>query len=113
MLRETFYLIGNKRINSLVHLFISVYVNFSCIWFCFIPSLICPTDAIPCSSLLCFLLTSVNVLPVKSSHSAPPNCAGSSLLPQLFSSCREQGDSLVAGLGLLLAVACLVAEHGL
>ena len=113
MLRETFYLIGNKRINSLVLLFISVYINFSCIWLCFIPSLICPTDAILCSSLLCFLLTSVNVLPVKSSHFSPPTVQGLPCCPSFSLVAESRGDSLVAGLGLLLAVACLVAEHGL
>ena len=40
-------------------------------------------------------------------------CAGSSLLPGLFSSSRKLGYSLVAACGLLIAVASLVAEHGL
>ena len=42
-------------------------------------------------------------------------CAGSSLLHELFSSCGEQGNSLVAVAmqKLLIAVASFVAEHGL
>ena len=40
-------------------------------------------------------------------------CAGSSLLPGLFSSSRKLGYSLVAACGLLIAVDSLVAEHGL
>ena len=41
-------------------------------------------------------------------------CAGSSLLHELFSSCGEQGNSLVAVAmqKLLIAVASFVAEHG-
>ena len=40
-------------------------------------------------------------------------CAGSSLLPGLFSSCGEWGLHFVAASGLLIAVASLVAKHRL
>ena len=40
-------------------------------------------------------------------------CAGSSLLCGLFSSCGEQGPVFTVALRLLIAVAPLVAEHGL
>ena len=39
-------------------------------------------------------------------------CTGSLLLHRLFSNCGERDYSLVAVLALLVAVACLVAEHG-
>ena len=39
--------------------------------------------------------------------------AGSSLLCRLFASCGEQGLLFVVVLGLLIAVASLVAGHGL
>ena len=38
-------------------------------------------------------------------------CSGSSLLLRLFSSCGEQGYSLVSACGLPTAVASLVTEH--
>ena len=41
------------------------------------------------------------------------DCAGSSLLGRLFSSCNEQGYSLVAVPRLLIAVASLAGEHRL
>ena len=40
-------------------------------------------------------------------------CVGSSLLRAAFSSCGERGLLFVAVRGLLIAVASLVAEHGL
>ena len=40
-------------------------------------------------------------------------CAGSSLLHALLSTCGERGLSFAAARGLLIAVASLVAEHGL
>ena len=40
-------------------------------------------------------------------------CAGSSLLHRLFSSCSEWGLLFVEVCGLLIAVASLVADHGL
>ena len=40
-------------------------------------------------------------------------CIGSSLLHAAFSSCGERGLLFVAVRGLLIAVASLVAEHGL
>ena len=40
-------------------------------------------------------------------------CPRSSLLYKLLSSCSEQGYSPVAVIILLIAVACLVAEHRL
>lgn len=40
-------------------------------------------------------------------------CMGSSLLHMGFLSCRERGHSRVSVRGLLIAVAPLVAEHGL
>ena len=40
-------------------------------------------------------------------------CVGSSLLHRAFSSCGEQGLLLVVVCRLLIAVASLVAEHGL
>ena len=39
-------------------------------------------------------------------------CTGSLLLHRLFSNCGERDYSLVAVFALLVAVACLVAEHG-
>jgi len=41
------------------------------------------------------------------------DCAGSVLLHRLFSGCREQGATLVAMHGLLIAMASLVMEHRL
>ena len=40
-------------------------------------------------------------------------CAGSLLLCDLFFSCGNPGCSLLAVHGLLIALACLVVEHGL
>ena len=40
-------------------------------------------------------------------------CGGSSLLRELFSGCGKQGLFLIAVCRLLIAVASLVAEHGL
>ena len=40
-------------------------------------------------------------------------CAESLVLPGLFSSCSEWGYSLVKASRLLIAVAALIAEHGL
>ena len=44
---------------------------------------------------------------------SPCCCAESLLLCRLFSSYGERGCSLAAGRGFLIAVASLVAEHGL
>ena len=41
------------------------------------------------------------------------DCAGSLLLHGLFSTCAEKGSLLAVIFGLLIAVASLVAEHGL
>ena len=40
-------------------------------------------------------------------------CAGSLLLQELFSSCREWGYCLIAVLGLLIAMAPLIVDRGL
>ena len=40
-------------------------------------------------------------------------CVGSSFCAQAFSSCGERGLLFIAVHGLLIAVASLVAEHGL